>query len=121
MKIIQNFKEDISNSLKEIQENTDKQVEALKEKTEKSLKNIENQNQTSEGIEQNCPGSENGNRNNKGITKGGVPEMENLGKNSGVKMQASSTKHKGQKRESQAYKVPQKIIIFTTVKENNKN
>ena len=40
MKIIENFKEDINNSLKEIQENTGKQLEALKEETNKSLKEI---------------------------------------------------------------------------------
>jgi hypothetical protein len=34
-------KEDISNSLKEIQENTGKQVEALKEETQNSLKELE--------------------------------------------------------------------------------
>jgi hypothetical protein len=33
MMMIQGFKKDINNSLKEIQENTDKQVEALKEET----------------------------------------------------------------------------------------
>ena len=33
MKIIDSIKEDINNSLKEIQESTGKQVEALKEKT----------------------------------------------------------------------------------------
>jgi hypothetical protein len=33
MKIIESFKEDINNSLKEIQENTGKQVESLNEKT----------------------------------------------------------------------------------------
>ena len=33
MKIIESFKKDINNSLKEIQENTGKQVEALKEET----------------------------------------------------------------------------------------
>ena len=33
MKIIESFKKDIKNSLKEIQENTGKQVEALKEET----------------------------------------------------------------------------------------
>ena len=33
MKIIESFKEDINNSLKKIQENTGKQVEALKEET----------------------------------------------------------------------------------------
>ena len=39
MMMIEDFKKDINNSLKEIQENTGKQVEALKEKTQKSLKN----------------------------------------------------------------------------------
>ena len=38
MTIIESFKEDMSNSLKEIQENTGKQVAALKEKTNKFLK-----------------------------------------------------------------------------------
>jgi hypothetical protein len=33
MKIIETFKENINNSLKEIQENTVRQVEALKEET----------------------------------------------------------------------------------------
>ena len=34
------FKKDINNSLKEIHENTGKQIEALKEKTQKSLKEL---------------------------------------------------------------------------------
>ena len=38
MKIIETFKEDINNSLKEIQENTVKQVEALNEETNSSRK-----------------------------------------------------------------------------------
>ena len=33
--MIEGFKKDIGNSLKEIQENTDKQLEALKEQTQK--------------------------------------------------------------------------------------
>jgi hypothetical protein len=41
IRIIEDFKEDINNSLKEIQENTGKQVEALKEETHKSLKEIQ--------------------------------------------------------------------------------
>ena len=36
--LIEDFKKDINNSLKEIQENTGKQVEALKEETRKSIK-----------------------------------------------------------------------------------
>ena len=39
--MIEDFKKDINNSLKEIQENTSKQVEALKEETRKSLKELE--------------------------------------------------------------------------------
>ena len=38
MILIEDFEKDINNSLKEIQENTNKQVEALKEETQKSLK-----------------------------------------------------------------------------------
>ena len=38
--MIEAFKENINNSLKEIQENTGKQVDALKEKTNESLKDI---------------------------------------------------------------------------------
>ena len=41
MKMIVDFKEDINNSLKEIQENTSKQVEACKEETHKSLEEIQ--------------------------------------------------------------------------------
>ena len=40
MKIVEFFKEDINNSLKEIQGNTGKQVEALKEETNISLTEI---------------------------------------------------------------------------------
>jgi hypothetical protein len=38
MMLVEDFKESINNSLKEIQENTAKQVELLKEETQKSLK-----------------------------------------------------------------------------------
>jgi hypothetical protein len=38
MMMMENFKKNINNSLKELLENTGKQVEALKEKTQKSLK-----------------------------------------------------------------------------------
>jgi hypothetical protein len=40
MMVIEDFKKDINNSLKEILENTGKQLEALKEETEKSLKEL---------------------------------------------------------------------------------
>jgi hypothetical protein len=38
MILVEDFKKGINNSLKEIQENTAKQVELLKEETQKSLK-----------------------------------------------------------------------------------
>jgi hypothetical protein len=40
MMMIEDFKKDISYSLKEIQENTGKQIEALKEETQNSLKEL---------------------------------------------------------------------------------
>ena len=40
MMMIEDFKKDINNSLKEIQENIGKQVKALKEETQKSLKEV---------------------------------------------------------------------------------
>ena len=39
--LVEDFKKDINNSLKEIQENTAKKVEALKEETQKSLKELQ--------------------------------------------------------------------------------
>jgi hypothetical protein len=65
MILVEDFKTEINNSLKEIQENTAKQVEALKDETQKSLKELQENT-----IEQNHPGSKNGSRNNKKITKG---------------------------------------------------
>ena len=50
---IREFFEDINNSLKEIQENTSKQVEALKEETIPIKKY--SKTQTAEGIEQSYP------------------------------------------------------------------
>jgi hypothetical protein len=41
MMMIEDFKKDINNSLKEIQENTGKHIEALKEETQKSLKELQ--------------------------------------------------------------------------------
>jgi hypothetical protein len=40
MMMVEDYKKDINNSIKEIQENTGKQVESLKEETQKSLKEL---------------------------------------------------------------------------------
>ena len=39
--LVEDFKKDINNSLKEIQENTGKQVETIKEEMQKSLKELQ--------------------------------------------------------------------------------
>ena len=41
MMLIEDFKKDINNSLKETQENMNNQVEALKKETQRSLKEIQ--------------------------------------------------------------------------------
>ena len=41
MMVVEDFKKGVNNSLKEIQENTDKKVEALKEEAQKSLKKLQ--------------------------------------------------------------------------------
>ena len=52
MMMMEDFKKDINNSLKEIQENIGKQLEALKEETKISLEEVTGKhNQTGEGIE----------------------------------------------------------------------
>jgi hypothetical protein len=41
MMLVEDFKKDVNNSLKELQENTAKQVESLKEEAQKSLKELQ--------------------------------------------------------------------------------
>jgi hypothetical protein len=50
MMMIEDFKKDINNSLKQIQENTGKQLETLKEETQKSLK--ESQKNTTKQVKE---------------------------------------------------------------------
>jgi hypothetical protein len=52
MMIIEDIKKDIKNSLKEIQENTGKQLETLNEETQKSLKELQ-ENTTKQAEERN--------------------------------------------------------------------
>ena len=52
MMTMEDFKKDISNFLKEIQESTDKQLESLKEETQKSLKELK-ENTTKQVMELN--------------------------------------------------------------------
>jgi gas vesicle protein len=52
MMLVEDFKKDINNSLKEMQENTAKQVEGLKEEAQKSLKELQ-ENTTKQAMELN--------------------------------------------------------------------
>jgi hypothetical protein len=54
MMMMEDFKKDINNSLKEVQENTGKQVETLKEGIQKSLKELQ-ENTTKQVKELNKP------------------------------------------------------------------
>jgi hypothetical protein len=71
MRMVVDFKKDKINSLKEIQENTGKQVEALKKETQKSLKEL--QENTNRWRNWTKPSRINENSSNKEITKGDYP------------------------------------------------
>jgi DNA repair exonuclease SbcCD ATPase subunit len=85
MTVIENFKKDINNSLKEIQ-NTGKQLEALKEETQKSLKELQENttkqvkelNKTIQDIKMEIQTIKKSQRET-------TLEIENLGKRSGVR------------------------------------
>jgi predicted nucleic acid-binding Zn-ribbon protein len=85
MMMIEDFKKDINNSLKEIQENIGKQVEALKEETQKSLKELQENttkqvkelNKAIEDLEMEIETIKNSQRET-------ALEIENLEKRSGV-------------------------------------
>ena len=111
MMMIEDFKKNINNFLKEIQENTGKQLEALKEETQKSLKELQENKQIGEEKEQNHPRSKNGTRNNKEITKGDNPVIRKSRK----VIRRHRIKHHQQnardrRKKSQAQKIPKKIL-----------
>ena len=85
MMMIEDIKRDINNSLKEIQENTSKQLEALKEETQKSLKELQEntikqakeRNKTIQDLKKELETIKKSQRE-------ATLELENLGKRSGV-------------------------------------
>ena len=105
--MIEDFKKDINNSLKEIQENTGKQVEALKEETQKSLKELqENTTKQVKELNKNHPGSKHGNRNNKEITKGNNSGVrKELGKRSEIIDGSITNRYKSYKKDSLGQKI----------------
>jgi hypothetical protein len=119
--IIEDIKKDINNSLKEIQENTGKQLEALKQETQKSLKELQ-ENPIKQGKERNKTTKdlkmelETIKKSQRETTL----EVENLGKRSGV-IDVSITKRiqEIEGRISGAEVIIENID--TTVKENAKS
>ena len=119
--MIEDFKKDINNSLKEIQENTGKQVEALKEETQKSLKELQENttkqvkelNKTIQDLKMEIETIKKSQRET-------TLEIENLGKRSGV-IDASIT-NRIQEIEERISGAEDTIEnIDTTVKENAKS
>jgi hypothetical protein len=102
MRMIEDFKEDVYNSLKEIQENTGKQLEALKEETNKSLKEIQENTIKQVKEMKNCPGPKKGNRNNTEIRNGGITGDGKSRRDQELEMKASPAEYKRMKREPQA-------------------
>jgi predicted nucleic acid-binding Zn-ribbon protein len=83
--MIEDFKKDIKNSLKEIQENTDKQVEALKEETQKSLKELhENTTKQVKKLNKTIQDLKMEIETIKKSQRETTLEIENLGKTSGI-------------------------------------
>ena len=120
MMMIEDFKKDINNSLKEIQENTGKQLEALKEETQKSLKELQENttkqvkelNKTIQDLKMEIETIKKSQRET-------TLELENLGKRSGV-IDASIT-NRIQEIEERISGAEDTIEnIDTTVKENAK-
>ena len=85
MMLVEDFKKGINNSLKEIQENTAKQVEVLKEETQKSLKELQ-ENTTKQVKEMNKTilDLKIEKKRVKKSQRETTLELENLGKRSGV-------------------------------------
>ena len=119
--LMDNFKKSINNSLKEIQENTGKQLKALKKETQKSLKGLQ-KNTIKQAKERNKPIQdlkmeiETIKKSRRETTL----EIKNLFKRSGV-IDASITKRiqEIEERESQGQKTSQKTLTQQSKKMQN--
>jgi DNA anti-recombination protein RmuC len=106
MMMVEYIKKDFNTSLKEIQENTAKQIEDLKEEAQKFLKELQENitkqvmelNKTIQDIKREVDTI-------KKTQSEATLEIETLGKKSGT-IDASATYYKRWKRESQVQKIP---------------
>jgi hypothetical protein len=115
MMVIEDFKKDINNSLKEIQETIGKQLEAHDEETQKFLKELQKNiiRQVKE-MNKKHPRSKNGNRNNKEITKGDNPGVRKPMK----EIRRHRCKHHQENTRDRRENLRCRRYIDTTVKEN---
>ena len=118
--MIQDFKKNINNSLKEIQENTGKQLEALKEETQKSLKELrENTTKQAKEMNKTIQDLKMEMETIKKSKRETALELENLGKRSGV-IDVSITNRIEEIEERISGTEDTIEYINTTVKENAK-
>ena len=118
--MIQDFKKDINNSVKEIQENIGKQLEALKEKPQKSLKEVqENTIKQAKEMSKNIQDLKMEIETIKKSQRETTLKLKNLGKRSGV-INASITNRIQEIEERISGSEDSIENIDTTVKENTK-
>jgi chromosome segregation ATPase len=120
MMLVEDIKEDINSSLKEIQENTGKQVEALKEETQKSLEALqENTNKQVKELNKTIQDLKLEVETIKKSQREKTLEIENLGKKSGTI--DTSISNRIQAMEERISGAEDSIEnIGTTIKENAK-
>ena len=107
MMMVEDIKKDFNNSVKEIQENTAKQVEDLKEETQKFLKELQENmikqvmelNKTIQDIKREVDTI-------KKTQSEATLEIETLGKKSGTTDESISNRIQEMERESQMQKIP---------------
>jgi hypothetical protein len=117
MMMIEDIKKDVNNSLKEIQENTAKNVEDLKEETQKSLKELQ-ENMTKQVMElnkTNQPLKREVDTIKKTQSEAWL-EIETLGKKFRT---TDATQYKIWKRESQVQKIPSRTSAQQSKKMGN--
>ena len=113
MMMMEDIKKEINNSLKKIQENTCKQLEALKEEAQKSLKELQKNttkqvkelNKTIQDLKMEIETIKKSQR--RPLWKQKTQERSQE-----PQMQAYPTEYKRKKRESQVQKLPQKILTL---------
>ena len=101
MMMIEDYKKDINNSLKEIQENTGKQLETLKEESQKSFKEL--QENTIKQVKKMTKTIQDVKTEQETIKKSQretILELENLGKRSGVIDASITTRDTRDRREN---------------------